>query len=299
MNETNLQKSIVLIGPKSVGKSLITKRLAERLKDYVIFSSDELENLCALIDMGNFKNAEEIKKEYIDEFRRNYKKQKYDTEELKSRSEKHLEESLQLIDFFFDNFDLKKLVQMMNETRKILCARPNLTEKQMLYLLQYRKIKLLEEALSQIDKPLLCDFGADIGAVIGLYGVEQLRITEALNKPFKNIEKTQKKFFERFASVVYLEPGIDYDQKVDPRWNDRHNKLYTANRESYVAFANFMVSMNGTFYELGNEVFKNDSMIDFRSIIEKEKLMDKANLDSICDQIEKGINDLRELKNMQ
>ena len=85
--------------------------------------------------------------------------------------------------------------------------------------------------------------------------------------------------------MVYLEPGIDYKEKVDPRSGDNHNKIYSASLKSYMSFAELVVAMNGTFYDHKNDVFRNDNDFDPEIVIKKEKLMDVANLENICDQI--------------
>ncbi len=286
-------RKIALIGPKAVGKSLIAQRLSEKYPNHFLFSSDELENFCMLMLRGEFASVEHLKRCVIEEYAEEAKDfEKEGKTHLIKYNQAHIDKYLKMVDFFEANMQIGNLLKIMNDTCEILQKNRRLTLNQQLFILQYQKIKLIEEALKDLKTPILCDFGADVGCVIDLYKSEQLRVSEALEKPFSSLKNAQKRLFDKFGAVVYLEPGVDYKEKIDPRSGDELNKIYMKSPESYISFANFMVAMNGTFYNQKDEIFKDDRLVDFEVIRRKEALADKGNLDSIRDEIFIGIEGL-------
>lgn len=287
MELKKLTESVVLLGPKAVGKSLIASKLASRFEGYDIFSSDKLENYAMLFYQGNFRSVDEVKSVVKDEFsdKRALKKYSGDPEEIVKRNQEYLKDYLDSLDFYSKIVDFKKLRQIVNETINILSKNTNFSLRQQLFVMQYQKIKMLEAALENIEGKLIFDFGADIGSVIDLSDRERKMISSVYNKPFNSISKQQEKLFGRFGMVIYLEPGIDYKEKVDPRSNDLHNKIYSENKNSYVSFSDLVVTMNGTFNDPANEVFKNDNDFDAGAFSKKQKLLNKGNIDNICDLI--------------
>jgi len=53
--------------------------------------------------------------------------------------------------------------------------------------------------------------------------------------------------------------------------------------------------MNGTFNDPGNDVFKNDNDFDAEAFSKKQKLLNKGNVDNICDLIATEILEAKQM----
>lgn len=287
MNKSVLNNSILLIGPKAVGKSLIADKLSLKQDSMPIFSSDKLENYAMMFTEGDFRNVDEIievvKSSFSNE--KALKKYKGNPEQIIKQNEKYVSDYINSLKFYATVVDFRKLRTIIYQTMSLLRNNGQLSLRQMLSVMQYQKIQMLEYFFENLQTPVVADFGADVGAVIELLPKEKSQIERMYGIKFSKIENAQKQFFKKFRNVVYLSPGIDYKEKIDPRSNDEHNKIYCENKDSYVAFAKLEESMNGTFFDIKNSVFKNDNDYDYEVLFKKNSLMDKSNIENICDQI--------------
>ena len=300
MESKQLKNIVVLLGPKAVGKTLVASKLASKFDGYSIFSSDKLENFAMIFTRGNFRSLDEIKsaveKEFSDE--NALKKYSGDPDEIVRKNREYVKEYMDSIDYYSQRVDFRKMRQIVYETTKIMSSH-EFSVKQLLFIMQYQKFKMVKEALSNIKEPLICDFGADMGALLELSKNECKELSIVFNKPFQELRKEQNDFFDMFETVVYLQPGIDYKEKVDPRSSDEHNKLYSENINSYLSFADIVVTMNGTFNDPGNLIFMNDNDFDSGAFAKKESLMNKSNVENICELIASEVEQFKQYSQMQ
>ena len=289
---------IALIGPKAVGKSLIASKLSENMGDISIFSSDTFDNFIMAILQGGFRNVSEFRNLVISEYSEEKLKRKYpgiDKETLR-HNKNYLENYLKSIEIIEKYADLLKSKQIYYQTIKLLETNKPLSLKQMLFILQYQKILILTNIIKKIDQPIILDFGADLGAIISLNDKEKDKLSQIYQKPFHELMSAQKQMFENCGIIAYLSPGKDYIEKSDARISDDHNKIYRESEDSYSQYANIEMTMNGMFYDPSNYIFRSDKEFQPGIATKKNKLMNKGNVDNICDIL---LENIEELKQMQ
>ena len=132
MNKIDYEKSIVLLGPKAVGKSFVADKLSE-VTGLDVISSDLITNSIAL--------------------------------KLSSIPCDELPKTIQKL---VDNKELYPYVLNMAKIKQDESLSPSTMRMGILFW----KIRLLEEVTNIIDNPAIFDFGADIGAVYELSSKE-------------------------------------------------------------------------------------------------------------------------------
>ena len=250
MNKSNLKNTIVLIGPKAVGKTFISTKLSEQTGMSVI-SSDLLTSLLVLdsssLTASDFPN------------------------ELKQDNERYRK-----------IFNFKELSHFVIEIAKIY-QNENLSEKAKKLTMQYWKTRLLEEAISQLDKPVILDLGADIGAV---YDLNQQEKKDAEYQMFFSesvISSRQSNFLKQFENVFYLKPSKDYFLSKNERILNEDNQTYLENPNSYSSFATQEISTDKLF---SKEKYKlTEIELEKLQKNERAKLVNSNEIDNITSKI--------------
>lgn len=76
---------------------------------------------------------------------------------------------------------------MVYKSYKIITSNPQLNLRQISFILQQQKMRLVKCVLDSIDDPVLCDFGADMGAIINLDEDERYDVCKTLNDNIFNL----------------------------------------------------------------------------------------------------------------
>lgn len=263
MNNENLSKSIILIGPKGVGKSLIAERLQNMLKsnnqDFFLLRLDVIRDLCKkLYDPQSKLTTQEIIK--------------LDKEYIELNNLFNLESSTfkNIISRFYQIFnyqeDPNSLFKLSNNG---LIAFDNLIS-----------LNILEACLNKIDKPLIIDAGGNIGPIIdNVPSSDKFLVLELKD------EDKQKRLLTKFGNVVYLAPGEDYEKGSLSSINDEANKAYRKNPNSYKSFANIIIEISNLFSDNTGAAFKTRDADDAQAQSERFKLLNNDAVDKICKQI--------------
>lgn len=263
MNNENLSKSIILIGPKGVGKSLIAERLQNMLKsnnqDFFLLRLDVIRDLCKkLYDPQSKLTTQEIIK--------------LDKEYIELNNLFNLESSTfkNIISRFYQIFnyqeDPNSLFKLSNNG---LIAFDNLIS-----------LNILEACLNKIDKPLIIDAGGNIGPIIdNVPSSDKFLVLELKD------EDKQKRLLTKFGNVVYLAPGEDYEKSSLSSINDEANKAYRKNPNSYKSFANIIIEVSNLFSDNTGAAFKTRDADDAQAQSERFKLLNNDAVDKICKQI--------------
>ena len=263
MNSENLNKSIILIGPKGVGKSLIAERLQNMLKsnnqDFFLLKLDVIRDLCKKLYDPQSKLAPQ---EII----------KLDKEYIELNNLFNLESSTfkNIISRFYQIFnyqeDPNSLFKLSNNG---LIAFDNLIS-----------LNILEACLNKIDKPLIIDAGGNIGPIIdNVPSSDKFLVLELKD------EDKQKRLLTKFGNVVYLAPGEDYEKSSLSSINDEANKAYRKNPNSYKSFANIIIEISNLFSDNTGAAFKTRDADDAQAQSERFKLLNNDAVDKICKQI--------------
>lgn len=263
MNNENLSKSIILIGPKGVGKSLIAERLQNMLKsnnqDFFLLRLDVIRDLCKkLYDPQSKLTTQEIIK--------------LDKEYIELNNLFNLESSTfkNIISRFYQIFnyqeDPNSLFKLSNNG---LIAFDNLIS-----------LNILEACLNKINKPLIIDAGGNIGPIIdNVPSNDKFLVLELKD------EDKQKRLLTKFGNVVYLAPGEDYEKGSLSSINDEANKAYRKNPNSYKSFANIIIEISNLFSDNTGAAFKTRDADDAQAQSERFKLLNNDAVDKICKQI--------------
>lgn len=263
MNNENLSKSIILIGPKGVGKSLIAERLQNMLKsnnqDFFLLRLDVIRDLCKkLYDPQSKLTTQEIIK--------------LDKEYIELNNLFNLESSTfkNIISRFYQIFnyqeDPNSLFKLSNNG---LIAFDNLIS-----------LNILEACLNKINKPLIIDAGGNIGPIIdNVPSSDKFLVLELKD------EDKQKRLLTNFGNVVYLAPGEDYEKGSLSSINDEANKAYRKNPNSYKSFANIIIEISNLFSDNTGAAFKTRDADDAQAQSERFKLLNNDAVDKICKQI--------------
>ncbi len=263
MNSENLNKSIILIGPKGVGKSLIAERLQNMLKsnnqDFFLLKLDVIRDLCKKLYDPQSKLAPQ---EII----------KLDKEYIELNNLFNLESSTfkNIISRFYQIFnyqeDPNSLFKLSNNG---LIAFDNLIS-----------LNILEACLNKIDKPLIIDAGGNIGPIIdNVPSSDKFLVLE-----LKDGDK-QKRLLTKFGNVVYLAPGEDYEKSSLSSINDEANKAYRKNPNSYKSFANIIIEVSNLFSDNTGFAFKTRDTDDTQAQSERLRLLNNDTVNKICKQI--------------
>ena len=263
MNNENLSKSIILIGPKGVGKSLIAERLQNMLKsnnqDFFLLRLDVIRDLCKkLYDPQSKLTTQEIIK--------------LDKEYIELNNLFNLESSTfkNIISRFYQIFNYQEdPISLFKLSNNGLIAFDNLIS-----------LNILEACLNKINKPLIIDAGGNIGPIIdNVPSSDKFLVLELKD------EDKQKRLLTKFGNVVYLAPGEDYEKGSLSSINDEANKAYRKNPNSYKSFANIIIEISNLFLDNTGAAFKTRDADDAQAQSERFKLLNNDAVDKICKQI--------------
>lgn len=217
MKNDILEKSIVLLGPKQVGKSFFSEHLIEEpnTPDFV-FSSDLLTNLLIFDMSGHWHEVVE-------------------TSELK-----------EIGDYYKSVFKFNELKPIVESLAK--CQQSTkLNDKSKKVAMSYWKARLLEDATRMIKKPYILDAGADIGAIIEISNEDKKAISNFFFMPYDVIESRMPDFLKQFGTAIYLRPEPSY-KTLQGRARDDENAIYLASGKSYLPYATHIAECDEIYH---------------------------------------------------
>ena len=300
MTEEDLKKSITLIGPSCVGKSLLSNTLANKLNmNYVsiddllemierekegdlspdpikqkLFIKNALEDLCARDPAVN--NAMENPK---------YKRMQI----------KLIKNVVDVYNHYVNLFgSLKPFYKILEDyQQRMLCAGCPV---QRLANLNMVTVEMLAVIMRVVDQPLIFDMPAPFGWFPNdedsAYNLENGELFFSHQKKVEVSHKIMSQFLE-FTQTVLLCPGKDYSKRnsakdsFENRWLLEHFQNYENARLS--------VSTNGFFNEPTNKHLRQRSWMGVEEYVVSNKLKNKSEIKNICDQIIMGFEDLQTL----
>ncbi len=217
MKNTNLENSIVLLGPKQVGKSFFAKHLIEESNTpNIVLSSDLLTNLLIFDISGNWYNLVE-------------------TSELKEVGAQYK-----------SMFNFKELEPIVESLAK--CQQTDkLSNKAKKVAMSYWKSRLLEDATRMLKEPYILDAGADVGAVINLSDADKKAISDFFFMPYSVIEHRMPDFLKQFGSAIYLRPEPTY-KNLQGRAQDDENAIYLESGKSYLPYATHIAECDQIYH---------------------------------------------------
>ena len=238
MFRENLEKSIILIGPKAVGKSKVASKIQDISNEHLILSTDFLINITShdingtLGSMMQFEDfAEDVKK---------YKQ-------------------------LFDLDDFKDMIYSMAE----VAQNKKLTPNERCFAMQFWKTKVLSLMLYKLNTPVVVDASADFGAVVNLTDKEKNTIKSMYYMNSNIIQERSDEVVKRFGKIVYLKPEQGYNSDPENRANDESNLVFLSNPESYQKYATIVLPASELCKQNQNGVFEinENKLTEFAKLI--------------------------------
>ena len=249
-----MKDNIILLGPKAVGKSLISEKLKSSLKkeglgDYDVLSLDLFFKFCnqayneiLFMDRNEASFHGEIAQldpedEFYDEYR----------EKLIADRNKEMELLTSWIhDYNFADFS--SIMDIYENIVEVQRFYRYLSNESFMIFDQTAYLMVLDKILSKAKKPLIIDAGGNIGC-----------LHDSTKPDFKNIEyrfpnidvkNYQRQVLEKIPIRVFIKPCNEYDQIPCPDIHDQANQMYLSNPDSYKTFANVTIKPNLFFGQI-------------------------------------------------
>lgn len=305
-NEEVLKNCVVLTGPMSVGKSLVSSELSKKTGMEVVSIDDVLGFAYAELYYGLHAEPNYLSRFYKTTLNTELKRQK----KTSNLSLEELEEQItQRIDNYIDEYiRLKFLLGSFEEVFPILkryyrifngCS--NLNADTCLALFQEKSTLALDVISKKLKQPVIIDTPAFLGWKIPDFNFRESD-TKSLSRLSyhetpQSIEKATRKILDKFGPKIFLTPGIDYSkrQNVDSTTNFILLDLI----DQYAEYADIEVSVNNMFYDENDESLKIREWFNAESHNKRQTLKNNSELSNICDSILSRIEELNNQKSMQ
>lgn len=296
MKKEDIRQSISLIGPSSVGKSLISAELSNKTQMPVICIDD----LLLMIDYeknGKLNKSKDVQKLFakkcIEELRGDPNFEVVlRNPTLRKREIKLLNDMLKLYNFYLKLFgSLKPFYKILDryQERERWAVLPAET----IMNLNIVTTEIILKIFQFVDQPVIFDLPASFG----WFATDECSL-ETLNignlKKFGNVDFSEIKIFmESFLNTtqtVVLCPGEDYEKRNAAR-DSLENKLLIKYMQNYFDNAKIAITTNAVFYNPENKFLQRRSWLDAEESLVKDKLKNKGEIANICDEILSRIND--------
>lgn len=274
---------IAFIGPMCVGKSTISELVGEKMKRPVICLDALLSYMRAYVfkfrGVPSYQTWDWTQREV---FKNSMSEEKYleQKEEIDKKIKAGYEELLE-----YDR--VCHLTELINEfylfEKQIMSAEVE-EPRDIAFLHSYCELSFLNKMLDKVTEPAIFDLSGGIGSILknqtGMY------IGGSYFEAESSFEKIQKAVLERFGAVIYIAPGRGYEERYNDEESKPINACYFEDNESFVKFADIMITTHDLFYNNQHEIFKaerDDYNLDNSKLI--KELRNKAELNNICDEV--------------
>lgn len=296
------ENSIVLIGPSCVGKTLLSEELSFRTQ-MPVFSVDDILFFLAEMKNNGLKNTPRGISKYKkiqQHYAFNYKpikisKTEQENVDYLNTSINNLIEKFQAYDEYFDLRRYKKFYNDYYDTCLSLFE-AGISDEFALFLSQTFTTAFLQDIISSLPCPAIIDVSAADGWFNYNYYPndkdQSILATLGYEFDYDSTINAHHEFFSKFGQKVFLHPGEDYKYRSSPDFPQ--NYILTQNLDRYNEYADLIVSVNGLFYQPDDPVFqKNRYYIDVNGNKTKDKLKNKSEVSSVCEQILAGLEELK------
>lgn len=296
MNKNDLKNSISLLGPASVGKSLLSEELGKKtgfpvinIDDLIVYINYHSEELLS----PNKEDQERYKKDLIADMQ-------LDEKDYINTTPKYINKTNELIDKFLNNYinylkvlgDLKPLQKHIIEYYNFIEENYNKPE---LFTIAFNKmiLNLLEDISKKIDGPAIFDLPAPFGFSVDKENFTTrslIKIKSCLKLNLHKFNESIHKFLKSTKSVL-LTPGQDFQLRKVENTNPL-NETLADNIDGYLYNTDIEITTNGLFNNPRSRVFKRREYFQALETIVKEKLRNEGTIQNMCDEIIERIDEL-------
>ncbi|MBQ8909320.1 MAG: hypothetical protein IJY90_03445 [Clostridia bacterium] len=298
MKHQNLSRSITLIGPSSVGKSLLAMELAKKtgFKNLCI---DDLITVVRVEKEGLIGPEFNQQQAFVDRCIKDIQSDSELSYLLKNK--RYRSQELQLIDDFVGlyNYYLNMFgnLQPFYDAVEMYDIVTSCYEQDIDYVnvLELTSSAMLDTAFMVLDEPLIID----APAAVGWKTKDNLRLSGKVKAALRlngftfNEEKIRVLVSEVLdvSTTVFICPGLDYAQRNSEKKSGANN-IILADLNAYENQADIMISANGLFNNPSHYVFQKRSWFDAQERLKKEELKNKGEIANVCDQILEFVDEL-------
>lgn len=301
MTEQDVNNSITLIGPSSVGKSFLSDELSKKLKLNIV-SVDDLLFMIEYERDGWF----DPEKDEQDVFIRNCAKEIMNTPKLKQYMKDPILKE-KIVDIVLNLVGIYKNYVKMFGSLKCFYEMVENYQQRMLYSgcplertvnLSLVSMQIVEYTKKVIHAPIIFDMPAPFGwsatdtKLLSQY--ENGEFKHYTNVEIQDVYKQIENFLNS-STTVLLTPGLDYNDRNTAR-DSAENNLLLEHIKDYYDNAKIMITTNALFNEPKSQYLKNRSWLDAQAVLKREELKNKGVISNICDEILDRINELKEVE---
>lgn len=295
MSNNAIQKSIVLIGPSSVGKSLISTELSKKLSMPRICIDNLYNFVVSEIENEVFPDEEGIEKyktailNALEESRKKHGAEN-DIESIEIENalvEEFIDEYKQYIKMFGGLGDFRQVARMIGSG---FSSADEVEYNIMLSKLTYEIIKKI---LTKIDGPVIIDTPMSFGWGAPKYGLtvnSRIWLARRFNIEIEKFNEDVRKMLLSL-NPVFLMPGEDYDQRNGAA-KSQSNTIILDNMDCYMQETGITVSTNGLFTDPSQPILKSRTWFNAEEFVQQGKLRNNGEISSLCDQIAVGLYEL-------
>ncbi len=305
INNKNIHnKSLILIGGKAVGKTLISENLQKFTDHKILISLDDLFQYLMTNSRGGLDLDDETKillksmlmQKHLDPADENFIT-------LKERFDKEFEDYYARANFYDKLLDIDSLSEITNLFYTIEQAdkalkrdsgkkyNPNVKR----FNLQVMYLELLDRCLDKITQSAIFDVGAFIGPVINLPEERFDKINKLFyneDSPFHGfirsgvkVQHLQEHVLKKIGTRIYVAGGKDYYETTSADVYSEDNLEFLSNPESYKKFATDTVLAENFFKTKNEDAFRNRQTFAVKSRMRVEELKIQKNIDEVCKKI--------------
>lgn len=306
MKNEILKNCILLTGPMSVGKSLISSELSKKIKmpttsidDIMAFVRDEYE--------GYIKPDPKS----LENFRRNELEQELDIQKKKypNKSIQQLtSEITALIDEYIEHYiNLKEMVGSFEDFfpiyikyEKLFKSIKSIRPDTLIAIVQDKQADFLRVLATKIKTPTIIDTPAHLGWKLPKFhfvstDVEQLSKI-GYNESPETIEPRTYEILSKFGPKICLQPGIDYYKRHNIETESHF--IMTDMIDQYQEYADIEISTNNFFLNPDDDSLKNRKAFDSETNKKHELLKNKTEIENLLNAVIESLEELENAKQM-
>ena len=292
MKKENLEKTIVLLGPSCVGKSLLSGQLAKKL-DLPVVCVDDVFAMAEYDADGFLSNNKKVQSAFV---KRCVSELQASTMSWTLNDPKHSKVLVKQIKNIIETYkryhdllgDYEKVKQFLPDHQKI----NNMGVVESICYYNYLTLKVLKMILKKLDEPVILDVPGFFGWELPIEAISP-KVLARFKENYMDIETMQEDISSILSlpTTILLEPGQDY-QKRNASSDSATNNMILKYLDNYLKNSKIQVSTNALFNNPENKYFKQRRFIDAREAVAKDELLNKCEIKNICEQIIQMLEEL-------
>ena len=284
MTNSDLQNSMMIIGPACVGKSLISTALSKQTGIKKI-SVDDIKNVVQLEMSGRLSPDEDSQEEYIEstiyEIREELGISEFRAEDEEyARTEKMLvREIVDAYNYYRELFGgLEQFYSVIEDyfDKLNFSCEPEMTN----LLVNKMTTEVLKIAFKSLEEPVIVDAPAPYG-----FQGNANRFWRMSDNVLQSETNAEMSKVLQSLTVILLSPGEDYDSG-NAESTSRSNQILLSEFGSYEQdYVDVSIDTFGLFADASNPILKRRTWYDVDAYIKKQELLNQKRINEICGEI--------------